>query len=90
VLCGGDYCRYARMLGVTLGPGCRILDVPEKVFGSEPFLVTLGKHVSITARTRAARGSVQTFREEVAPRTVRVRSLPFVQKKEAILARFTE
>jgi hypothetical protein len=38
VLCGGDYCRYARMLGVTLAPGCRILDVPEKVFGSEPFL----------------------------------------------------
>ena len=30
----------------------RILDVPEKVFGSEPFLVTLGEHVSITGRAR--------------------------------------
>jgi carbonic anhydrase/acetyltransferase-like protein (isoleucine patch superfamily) len=143
VLCGDDYCRYARMLGVTLGPGCRILDVPEKVVGSEPFLVTLGKHVSITGRARfvthegglwdnvfiglnaivlpnvtigsdvivaagavvsrdvpdgaiVARvparvvGDVKTFREKVAPRTVRIRSLPFAQKKEAILARFTE
>jgi hypothetical protein len=33
---------------------------------------------------------VKTFHEEVAPRTVRIRSLPFAQKKEAIHARFTE
>jgi ribose/xylose/arabinose/galactoside ABC-type transport system permease subunit len=26
--------------------------VPEKVFGSEPFLVTLGKHVCITGGAR--------------------------------------
>jgi acetyltransferase-like isoleucine patch superfamily enzyme len=48
VMCRGDLCRYARLLGVRVGNRCRILDDPRRVFGSEPYLVTLGDHVSIT------------------------------------------
>lgn len=38
-----DPIRHARMLGVVLGDGCRLIDVD---FGSEPWLVRLGDHVS--------------------------------------------
>lgn len=48
VVCRGDFSLYARMLGVRVGKGCRILDDPRNIFGSEPYLVTLGDHVSIT------------------------------------------
>lgn len=39
---------YARHLGVTVGRNCRLIDVS---FSSEPYLITLGDHVSAT-RTR--------------------------------------
>ncbi len=35
-------------MGVRIGRDCRILDDARNVFGSEPYLVTLGDHVSIT------------------------------------------
>lgn len=38
---------YARLVGVRIGQGCRIL---IHDFGSEPFLVTIGDRVTVTTR----------------------------------------
>jgi len=51
--CGAFYAKfdavgYARSIGVKVGDNCRLIKVD---FGSEPYLVTLGNHVSAT-RTR--------------------------------------
>jgi acetyltransferase-like isoleucine patch superfamily enzyme len=42
-----DPVRAARMRGVTIGKDCRL--VGKSSFGSEPYLVTLGDHVSVTS-----------------------------------------
>lgn len=42
----------ARAMGVTIGSNSRILGNPYKVFGSEPYLVSIGDHVEITADCR--------------------------------------
>ena len=39
---------YARNLGVRIGDDCRILANPRKAFGTEPWLITLGNHVSVS------------------------------------------
>ncbi|MBO5105938.1 MAG: capsule biosynthesis protein CapG [Clostridia bacterium] len=44
--------KVAKKMGVCCGNGCRILDNPFKVFGSEPFLIKLGDNVEITNGTR--------------------------------------
>lgn len=38
--------KYARFLGVTIGQDCKIA---IKSFGSEPYLISIGNHVQITA-----------------------------------------
>jgi acetyltransferase-like isoleucine patch superfamily enzyme len=43
-----DPVAHARSIGVQVGDNCRLIGVH---FGSEPFLVTLGDHVSATATT---------------------------------------
>lgn len=43
-----DHSTLARKLGVKVGNGCRIIPNPIKVFGTEPFLITLGDYVEIT------------------------------------------
>lgn len=43
---------YSRKLGVTIGEGCQILDNPLTVFGSEPWLITIGNDVDITGGVR--------------------------------------
>ena len=65
-MCGSDPIRYARRLGVTLGEGCRILENPARVFGSEPYLITVGNHVSIAIGVRFIThdGGVWIFRAE--------------------------
>ena len=56
-----DSVAYARSLGVQLGEDCRIINVN---FGSEPYLVTLGDHVSATATHFITHdGGVWVFRE---------------------------
>lgn len=45
ILLSRDPVAYARSLGVRVGKNCRLLSVN---FGSEPYLVTLGDHVSAT------------------------------------------
>ena len=53
----------ARLAGVRVGRNCRIYDCS---FGSEPFLVTLGDHVTVTAGVQFVThdGGVWVFREE--------------------------
>lgn len=54
---------YARKIGVNLGEGCRLLDVS---FSTEPYLVTLGDHVSATAtRFETHDGGVWVFRDRL-------------------------
>ncbi len=43
---------YSRKLGVKIGKGCQILDNPLMVFGSEPWLITIGDDVDITGGVR--------------------------------------
>lgn len=43
-----DHSLLARKLGVTVGNGCRIIPNPITVFGTEPYLITLGNYVEIT------------------------------------------
>lgn len=38
----------AQKLGVSIGNDCKILGNPFLIFGSEPWLVTLGNHVEVT------------------------------------------
>ena len=40
---------YARHVGVTVGSGCRIYTT---AFGSEPFLISIGDHVTVTSGVR--------------------------------------
>lgn len=42
-----NYEDYARHIGVNIGNGCRLLGRPS--FGTEPYLITLEDHVSISA-----------------------------------------
>ncbi|WP_421850554.1 DapH/DapD/GlmU-related protein [Novosphingobium sp.] len=54
--------RYARDIGVTLGKGCRLIKVD---FSTEPYLVTLGDHVSATqTRFETHDGAVWVFRDQ--------------------------
>lgn len=53
----GDAVKLAREMGVrfTAEPGqekCRILSEPSAIFGSEPYLVTIGQNVEITNGVR--------------------------------------
>lgn len=53
----------ARLIGVKIGKNCRL--VGKIGFGSEPFLITIGNHVSITSTDFVTHdGGVWVFREE--------------------------
>lgn len=56
---------YAKKIGVTVGDNCRFISISRKTFGSEPFLVKVGNHVTITAGVRFIThdGGVWVFRE---------------------------
>lgn len=55
-----------KKLGVNLGKDCRFLSVNSSTFGSEPYLIKLGNHVTITSGVKFAThdGGVWVFREE--------------------------
>ena len=57
---------YARSLGVKVGTGARLIGISNKTFGSEPFLITLGNHVTITGGVQFINhdGGVWVFREK--------------------------
>lgn len=46
------YEKRIRDSGVQFGKDCRIFGNPDEVFGSDPWLITLGDHVSITSGVR--------------------------------------
>ncbi|WP_414045614.1 acyltransferase [Macrococcus equi] len=56
----------ARQLGVEIGRNSRFLNVNKSTFGSEPFLVKLGDHVTITNGVKFVThdGGVWVFREK--------------------------
>lgn len=56
---------YARSVGVKMGKNCRLLGLTPATFGSEPYLVTLGDHVTVTAGVKFIThdGGVWVFRE---------------------------
>jgi acetyltransferase-like isoleucine patch superfamily enzyme len=61
-----DPVQYARSLGVQIGKNCRLLGLRGYTFGTEPWLVKLGDHVTITAGVRFIThdGGVWVFREK--------------------------
>lgn len=48
----GDPINYARSLGVRVGDGCRFIGVTIETFGTEPYLIQIGNHVTLTANVR--------------------------------------
>lgn len=77
-LAGRDPVRVAKGLGVRVGDDCRFLGTSRATFGSEPYLISIGNHVTITAGVRFVThdGGVWVFRKKhpqldvVAPITV--------------------
>ncbi len=59
-----DPVAYARSLGVTVGDGVRIIGMDDRTFGSEPFLVSIGDHVTVTGQVQFIThdGGVWVFR----------------------------
>ncbi len=57
---------YARSIGVAVGRDCRLLGLERGTFGTEPYLVRLGDHVSLTNGVRFVThdGGVWVFREK--------------------------
>jgi len=47
-----DPVAFARGLGVVVGERCRLLSIDRSTFGSEPWLITIGNHVTITSGVR--------------------------------------
>lgn len=61
-----DPIAFARSIGVKVGENCRFLETRLGTFGSEPYLISLGNHVTITSRVQFVThdGGVWVFREE--------------------------
>ncbi|ORJ55886.1 capsule biosynthesis protein CapG [Geothermobacter hydrogeniphilus] len=61
-----DPVEFARTLGVDVGERCRLIGITEGTFGSEPYLVSLGSHVTITSGVKFIThdGGVWVFRDE--------------------------
>ena len=57
---------YARSVGVRVGADCRLLGLQSGTFGSEPYLVKIGNHVTITSGVKFIThdGGVWVFREK--------------------------
>lgn len=64
--CRADPVGYARSIGVRVGQECRLIGVNLETFGSEPYLIKLGDHVTITAGVRFVThdGGVWVMRHE--------------------------
>jgi acetyltransferase-like isoleucine patch superfamily enzyme len=57
---------YARRMGVSIGTDCRLLSINPRTFGSEPWLIRIGDHVTITAGVRFINhdGGMWVFRDK--------------------------
>lgn len=58
--------KTARKIGVEIGENCRFINVTKSTFGSEPYLIKLGNHVTITKGVSFIThdGGVWVFRNE--------------------------
>jgi acetyltransferase-like isoleucine patch superfamily enzyme len=58
---------YARSIGVRVGSDCRFLGTSAGTFGSEPYLISIGDHVTITGGVRFVThdGGVWVLRQEM-------------------------
>lgn len=56
----------AKKIGVKIGENCRFLNVTSSTFGSEPYLISIGNHVTITRGVSFIThdGGVWVFRNE--------------------------
>lgn len=61
-----DSIAFARSIGVKVGECCRFLETRLGTFGSEPYLISIGNHVTITSRVQFIThdGGVWVFREK--------------------------
>lgn len=57
---------FAKYLGVEVGSGCRFLGISKSTFGSEPYLISIGNHVTLTGDIRFIThdGGVWVFRNK--------------------------
>lgn len=62
----------AKKIGVKCGKDCRFLDNPFRIFGTEPWLISIGDHVEITNGCRLIThdGSMWCYRKETEYRDV--------------------
>ena len=60
-----DPVAYARSLGVKVGDDVRLIGIHGGTFGSEPYLIEIGNHVTITSRVQFVThdGGVWVFRD---------------------------
>jgi acetyltransferase-like isoleucine patch superfamily enzyme len=60
-----DPIKFARKQGVQIGKQCRLLNIHSKTFGSEPYLIKIGDHVTVTSGVRFINhdGGMWVFRE---------------------------
>lgn len=58
--------KQIKKLGVQIGNDCRFLSVDKSTFGSEPYLITIGNHVTITSGVKFIThdGGVWVFRKK--------------------------
>jgi acetyltransferase-like isoleucine patch superfamily enzyme len=49
LLIARDPVAYARSVGVQIGEDCRLIGIKRAQFGSEPYLISIGNHVTITS-----------------------------------------
>jgi len=61
-----DPVAYARWIGVRLGDDCRLIGLTTGTFGSEPYLIRIGDHVTLAAGVRFIThdGAVDILRDE--------------------------
>ena len=61
-----DLNSFAKSLGVKVGENCNYVDDPEKIFGSEPWLIKVGNHVRFAFGVRIIthRGEIWVAREK--------------------------
>ena len=57
---------FCRRIGVRLGSQCRLINVSRVTFGSEPYLISLGDHVTVTNEVQFIThdGGVWVFRDQ--------------------------
>jgi acetyltransferase-like isoleucine patch superfamily enzyme len=66
ILRAKKFVRYAQLCGVRMGKGCKFVSARGTNLGSEPYLITLGDHVEISANVTFVThdGGIWVFREE--------------------------